>query len=337
MLKKTKEKCSSNNKAFTISEVMISLVVLGILASVIIPVIKNIAPDQNDIMTKKAYSTLAKAIGEITNDERNYPSSRTITIGGFSYQQALNYTSSSLSSNKFCYLLSDQLNIIGAVSCPATNATGLGTFTTSDGVAWTVYIPVSDTTTNAETTATASTVSVEFPVNKTLYSTLITIDVNGSKAPNCGKVAFTNPTVNACTTANITPDTIQVGVRYDGKMLNSTEFPTPAPAPISPFIDLGGFQVETNAPAFSPIPEGIYPNNYWAGARNACAAQGLALPTASQLQTIYDNRATLGISSGIYWGAEAGADQAWFLYFNTGAIFASGKGSSPISLLCVKN
>jgi len=61
--------------------------------------------------------------------------------------------------------------------------------------------------------------------------------------------------------------------------------------------------------------------NYWAGAKKSCSDQGMRLPSKTELNTIYTNKATIsGINSAAYyWSAtEYSSDSAWFQYFANG-------------------
>lgn len=215
---KEEPKSPMKKPGFTLAEIMVAIGVLGVLSAMLIPTIAKIAPDKNKVMFKKAYYTLERAADNMINDDNNYPSNAIDTLAnvirGFNYTTATTNT-----SNKFCYFLSDELNTVGTVSCPATNATGTGTFTTTDGIKWTVYIPISDATTTGNANLAANqTASSQFPLNSTLYTTLITVDVNpASNSSNCSEDALSNPTVSACS-AGTSPDTFRINIRYDGKL-----------------------------------------------------------------------------------------------------------------------
>ena len=59
-------------KAFTLAETLIVLVVIGILAAVLLPVARNIAPDRNLMKFKKAHVALGNAIRELVQSEEYY-------------------------------------------------------------------------------------------------------------------------------------------------------------------------------------------------------------------------------------------------------------------------
>ncbi len=196
-------------KGFTLSEILVSLAILGVLAAALVPALMRTVPNNNIVLFKKADYTLQQAVSEIINNDTNYPTSEmgTTTDTSASVSRGFNYTTITgttvpASNNKFCYLLSEQMNTVGAVSCPAPGAGGTGTFTTADGVSWRLIIPVP---------------ASEFPLNATDYTTRIVVDVNGTtKNPNCGTVTTTNITT-ACASGTI-GDMYEMGVRYDGKL-----------------------------------------------------------------------------------------------------------------------
>ena len=203
-----------NKKGFTVSEVMVTLVLVGVLAGILVPQIMNMRPSTEKVMFRKAYSTIETAVSELINNLAAYPVVMDDSVDtpserveqGFHNQDMTSATTNIPAGtvNKFCYLLSQQLNIVGSAACTDPNT---NTFTTSDGIAWTVYTP-----------------TPPFPMSSTDYSTLITVDVNGqnadgtAKLPNCSTKALINPAVSKCASANVIPDTYQIGVRYDGKL-----------------------------------------------------------------------------------------------------------------------
>ena len=60
-------------KAFTLSELMIALGVIGVLCGILIPLVMHIMPNQNTTMAKRAYYALKSAVNEMINDEGCYP------------------------------------------------------------------------------------------------------------------------------------------------------------------------------------------------------------------------------------------------------------------------
>lgn len=146
-------------KAFTLAETLIVLAIIGVLATLLLSSLHGATPDKKKAMFKKAYSVAERAIGELVNDETLYPYDDT-RIGFLNTDSAVEPTSGVpyAGINKFCNLLISKVNTLGV---PPDPTNGTCTFTTSDGVVWTVTTP-----TNANRTGT------------------ITLDVNGPEAPN---------------------------------------------------------------------------------------------------------------------------------------------------------
>lgn len=186
-------------KAFTLSEVIVTMGILGILAAMLIPSVVKIKPDAKKIMFKKAYATLERSISEMLGDSATYSSVDTITPG-FLNTDTTGITDTIFTNNpanKFCYVFAQKMSTLGVVdgtACPVGGPSG--TFTTTDGIKWTIPIPQGFTNTGNY-------------VN-------IMIDVNGAKGPNCGDPSNSSG-YTACTGSN-TPDRFYVGVRYDGKI-----------------------------------------------------------------------------------------------------------------------
>lgn len=230
-------------RGFTLPEILLSLAILGILASILLPVIRKTLPDNNKVMFKKSYSVLEAAVSNLINDDEAYPPGyldpATGLPAGFSntYTRLTNITQGSRTitlpntvvpnnQDKFCYLLAEEMNlqpVTGASSssgesCSSSN----GYFRTSDGVDWFIYdhgFPIKN------------------PPDDTLYATRIVIDVNGKndvdkplwswgafsqKNNNCGigKEISGSETINSCNaiSGNPTPDRYEIGVRFDGKI-----------------------------------------------------------------------------------------------------------------------
>jgi len=188
-----------NKKGFTLAEVMVTLVIMGVLAAILVPAVMNVSPDSNKVLLKKAYSTTEKVVSELINDDSNYPvdqtgtttdTSQTVPLG-FTYTTA-GGTTIPVGDNKFCFLFSENLNTVGAVDC---NPTGGMSFTTADGMVWTP-------------TATAFILTLD--ATSYLTTDVLSVDVTGSgKGDNCF--------YNTCA-AGKHPDKFRFRIRYDGKM-----------------------------------------------------------------------------------------------------------------------
>ena len=59
-------------KAFTLAEIMIALVVIGVITSILLPVAFNSVPDENVMKFKKGNATLAKVINELVSSDKYF-------------------------------------------------------------------------------------------------------------------------------------------------------------------------------------------------------------------------------------------------------------------------
>ena len=59
-------------KSFTLPEITVVLVVVGILAAILLPMSKNIIPNANLIKFHKAHTALYNAISELTTSDKYY-------------------------------------------------------------------------------------------------------------------------------------------------------------------------------------------------------------------------------------------------------------------------
>lgn len=179
-------------KGFTLSEVMITLGLVGVLAAILIPATTKVTPSTNKLMAKKANYTIQKAIANMINDDKNYPGdtlwpSSTVPMG---FGQG--------TSGQFCTSLADQMNTVGA-----TTLTVPCSFTTTDGIVWKVP-------------------AVSFS-NADVYNTYIVADVNPKTAgctTDTAGAAYATGGVCTDTSASCkgNPDTFIFSVRYDGKI-----------------------------------------------------------------------------------------------------------------------
>ena len=178
---------------------MIAIGILGVLAALLIPALMNSQPDQSKVMFKKAYSSIEQNVSTMINDDTNYPGGTTVV--GFdcgTFECGFHNTTATTNGgdNKFCYFLSQAMNVIGTASCSANP----GVFTTTDGIVWHIYA------------------AGGFPLSATDYSTKVVVDVNGAKSPNC-TADTTGGSYGMNYSAGCTaPDQFLVGVRYDGKL-----------------------------------------------------------------------------------------------------------------------
>lgn len=203
-------------KAFTLAEVLSTLLILGVLAAILIPTIVKIKPNSSKSMFKKAYYIAERVLSEIVNDETYYPEEDT-TIPNLVNEDAVKTSlGEEVSGNeKFCLLFADKVNTTDSVDCTTTTiASGTtdlnsGNFTTADGITW--HLPV--TPVGSETTVFTNPNATPAPALNSYLRSII-VDINGTSekttaSPNCLYDATTCPN----------PDQFEIKVYYNGKIL----------------------------------------------------------------------------------------------------------------------
>ena len=122
-------------KGYTLSEVLVVLLVLGIIAAFIIPAVMRTAPERNTLLYKKSFYALQEASSKLINDPAKYPEgvARAGAAGAAGNIQGLY---SDYNAQTFCEDLAETMNIIGDFSCNSGGANGLPNFTTTNGVKW---------------------------------------------------------------------------------------------------------------------------------------------------------------------------------------------------------
>ncbi len=158
-------------KAFTLAEVLITLLILGIIAALTLPAVLNTIPSKEDSMHKKISYIIEEVVGQIYDDEVMYPPKSDLFAQGFQNTQKSVVNGIDYEGNeKFCRLFASKFNkLSNDVVCEneleeteTLYAEGKKSFTSTDNVDW--YLPVT---------------------NFRKGSARIMVDVNGSNPPNC--------------------------------------------------------------------------------------------------------------------------------------------------------
>lgn len=147
-------------EAFSVAELMITIVIVAILAAVTIPILNNAKPDENELMHKKATFIVERVVNELVTDEFLYPENAVMTGLGNLSQVQVNGGSHE-GTTKFCSLFASRIN-----KAPNTRVVcekDAKSVTSIEGIDW--YLPVSDFAGD------------DFEIIK--------VDVNGAKKPNC--------------------------------------------------------------------------------------------------------------------------------------------------------
>lgn len=108
-------------KGFTLSEVLITLVVLGVIMAITIPVLNNVRPDPDKTMYQKALYSVQGAMSSVMNDpmanlSRSYWADSEVTASGF------------------CDAFAEALNTVGDIDCTSESSYDAPNFITSDGL-----------------------------------------------------------------------------------------------------------------------------------------------------------------------------------------------------------
>lgn len=111
-----------NKKAFTLSEVLVTLTIIGIVAALTIPSIVSKMPNKEAMSYRKSFAVAQQFVSDIVNDSEFFPTDDVdLSIAPH--------------SENFCTYALKYINIMGedqCKSCEGDNAC----FTTTDGVQW---------------------------------------------------------------------------------------------------------------------------------------------------------------------------------------------------------
>lgn len=213
-----------NNKyGFTLSEVLVTMAALGLIAVVLIPTADKLKPNHELLMFKKAYYTASRVVQDLINDPNSYPGTNDPDTSGFSntsyvvtYHNEPYGGEGDEGKQKFCKLFASRLNIVGDIDCSKdgyeeelkfTKYNGFSynsqkfnpSFTTSDGIQW--GVPANDFSDEIQS---------------------IVVDVNGEKGENCydnQKEYDLNDDKNLKATFDCkTPDRFIIKVNREGKV-----------------------------------------------------------------------------------------------------------------------
>ena len=116
-------------KAFTLSEALVTLAILGVLAAILIPVIDNVRPDKDKITYKKALYTMQGAVSNALDSTVYTMATNTQAYWKDTYFQE--------NPAEFCYSLANTMNTTGKVNCEGSYGSSTyanPNFVTSDGV-----------------------------------------------------------------------------------------------------------------------------------------------------------------------------------------------------------
>lgn len=116
-------------KAFTLSEALVTLAIIGVLAAILIPVINNVRPDKDKITYKKALYSMQGALSNAMDSN----------VYNVAANSAAFWKDEAIPPEAFCEAIADSLNTSGAIRCTSESLPGGSSynnpnFITTDGI-----------------------------------------------------------------------------------------------------------------------------------------------------------------------------------------------------------
>lgn len=150
-----------NNKGYTLAETLLTILIIGILAAVTLPILQKSMGNKLETMRIKTMYIIEQTVAQMLDDDTMYPQSNMESSIGLANTNAVKINGITYQGNtKFCELFASRITKAphSAVNCKVNEKT----FTSADGVDW--YLPVSNFATKQ----------------------MIKFDVNGAdEDPNC--------------------------------------------------------------------------------------------------------------------------------------------------------
>ncbi len=117
-------------KAFTLSEILVSLVVIGVVAAILIPMLNANSPQKERVMYKKAVYSMQEALSTALNDIGYSQDAANVGVDSSDSYWA------GVDAAKFCNSVANAMNTIGSVNCGASGDKNSPNFVTSNGIKW---------------------------------------------------------------------------------------------------------------------------------------------------------------------------------------------------------
>ncbi len=111
-------------KAFTLSEALVTLAILGVLAAILIPVIDNVRPDKDKLTYKKALYSMQSAVSNAMDS----------TVYSIAANSAAYWKDKNVEDEDFCKSVADALNTSGTIDCTGPSSYNSPNFITTDGI-----------------------------------------------------------------------------------------------------------------------------------------------------------------------------------------------------------
>lgn len=111
-------------KAFTLSEALVTLAIIGVLAAILIPVIDQVKPDKDKITYKKALYSMQTAVADAMDN----------AVYSIAANSSAYWKDQNIKDEDFCKSIADSLNTTGKIDCNSKSDYSNPNFITADGI-----------------------------------------------------------------------------------------------------------------------------------------------------------------------------------------------------------
>ncbi|MDR1327527.1 MAG: prepilin-type N-terminal cleavage/methylation domain-containing protein [Heliobacteriaceae bacterium] len=307
-------------KAFTLAELLITLGIIGVVAALVMP---GLIQDWRE----KAYST-AKDVFNNRLEEATRQMNVNEALTGYSTTEAFVNE-----LKKYMKILQVCPDPSGCFAATVTNGDGSETVETKDlknsndlnegnwGTKALGIGLINGYTAILSYNPDCSIGDITAPGSQTTSCLSLVYDINGKAKPNkIGKDVYTlNANIfNSCS-----------GIKVGNLCVSASN---ETPRAISTCDGNSEYDKDYTTAVYSSCS-----TNYWAGAKETCAEQGMRLPTVSELQSIKGDLATNAGISGAFWSSEhAHALDAYLVVLPDGGQYNDNKHYPGPRVRCVR-
>lgn len=106
-----------NKKGFSFGEMLLTMIIIGIISAITIPVLVNSLDSNNKVLFKTAFKNVESIVNELINDISIYPSGE-------------------LTNNTFCSNFFGKVNVVGNFDCSGSAFPATPNAKTTNGMYW---------------------------------------------------------------------------------------------------------------------------------------------------------------------------------------------------------